>query len=286
MAYEILQADKVRLKDYVRAFNKAYQDYYTPITINEITLQSLIQRDSIDLGTSIAVLDGDKIVGISMLAARPPRCWIGGVGVIPDYRRQGIARQMIKHLLLCAQQKQFQYVNLEVIDKNEGAFELYQQFGFETKRRLVMMDRACCDVDDILNEKYSILDCEAHEALVFYDRFHDRPNAWQRSRPALLDLSENLQGWLIVQTEDPDHVLGYAVGWMTEKDIHILDLAGDPNEYERELILQTLIHQFHHHVPEAVGHAFNVGDDDVMYRVLRSLDYEEILVQYEMELRL
>jgi len=246
----------------------------------------LIHRDAIDLSSSVAVLDGNKIVGLSMMAARPPYGWIGGVGVIPSYRRQGIARRMIAHLLGCARQQQLQYVSLEVIDKNVGALDLYQQFGFETQRRLVMMDRPQQSVDNIASDKFLIVECEAYEALLFYDKFHALRNAWQRSRHALIDLSDNLRGWLIVDTNCPEHVLGYVVGWMTNKDIHILDLVGDPTEDNQPLILQILIQHLHSDEPTAIGHAFNVGDDDVMYTVLCALGYEEILVQYEMELQL
>lgn len=284
MAYEIRQANEIRLRDYVRAFNEAYRDYFTPITINEITLRSLIHRDAIDLSSSIAVLDGEKIVGLSMMAVRPPYGWIGGVGVIRPYRRQGIARQMISHLVEWARQKQLQYLHLEVIDQNVGALNLYQQFGFETKRRLVMMDRPQQQAHNGGHEIISVVDCEAHEALVFYDKFHETKNAWQRSRHALMDLSDNLRGWLIVEADCPDRVLGYIVGWLTDKDIHILDMAGDPTKKECEFTLKTLLQHLHCQEPNAIGHAFNVGDNDVMYKVLCSLDYEEILVQYEMEL--
>jgi hypothetical protein len=91
---------------------------------------------------------------------------------------------------------------------------------------------------------------------------------------------------LIVEEICPDHVLGYVVGWMTDRDIHILDLAGDPTQDKQKSILQILIQHLHRDEPNAIGHAFNVGDDDVMYAVLDSLGYEEILVQYEMELQL
>jgi ribosomal protein S18 acetylase RimI-like enzyme len=193
---------------------------------------------------------------------------------------------MIAHLLECARQQQLQYVSLEVIDKNVGALDLYQQFGFETQRRLVMMDRPQNKVDSTFTDGLLVVECEAHEALVFYNKFHEVQNAWQRSHYALVDLSDNLRGWLIVENDCPDHVLGYVVGWITDRDIHILDLAGDPTEDRQALILQRLVQHLHNDEPNAIGHAFNVGDNDVMYMVLRSLDYEEILVQYEMVLPL
>lgn len=64
--------------------------------------------------------------------------WIGcygkaiGLYVAPDCRRQGIASSLLKHLLKSAQSLQLKQINLEVVDTNLAAIDLYCRFGFRS----------------------------------------------------------------------------------------------------------------------------------------------------------
>jgi len=55
---------------------------------------------------------------------------IANVGVLPDYRRRGIARSLTERALQHAQQRKVQSIWLHVRDDNPGAIRLYKDLGF------------------------------------------------------------------------------------------------------------------------------------------------------------
>lgn len=99
-----------------------------PIHIDEPTMQYIVTSWSIDLSRS-RVAEG---AGICNLGVRGERGWIGGVGVVPEQRRQGIGRALMEAVLDVAPPT----VGLEVLESNEGAKRLYDDLGFEVRRML------------------------------------------------------------------------------------------------------------------------------------------------------
>ena len=77
-----------------------------------------------------AVVEG-KMVGF---IAGDPRVsqgfsWIATVGVLPDYRRQGIGRSLLKK---CEDQLPTPRVRLSVRKENTSAIQLYREQGYQT----------------------------------------------------------------------------------------------------------------------------------------------------------
>ncbi|MGF1686157.1 GNAT family N-acetyltransferase [Photobacterium japonica] len=56
-----------------------------------------------------------------------------GVQVHPDYRRRGIAKQLLNAVLVDCQRYGIEQVDLTVYQHNAGAIRLYQQFGFQPR---------------------------------------------------------------------------------------------------------------------------------------------------------
>jgi GNAT superfamily N-acetyltransferase len=76
--------------------------------------------------------DGN-IVGCTMVQRRgSTNVWIvGTVGVLPEYRRQGIARKLVERGLEIMRENGGQKAFLDVIDGNMPAYKLYESLGFE-----------------------------------------------------------------------------------------------------------------------------------------------------------
>ena len=53
------------------------------------------------------------------------------IAVSPDFRRMGIAREMVSRLINVLSGKQVHSLTLEVRTSNDGAIALYEQMGFE-----------------------------------------------------------------------------------------------------------------------------------------------------------
>jgi GNAT superfamily N-acetyltransferase len=66
--------------------------------------------------------------------------YISGVGVRPDYRRRGIARQLVSASLDMIREHGGRIALLDVIDGNEPAYKLYQSLGFETYAGTLMLE--------------------------------------------------------------------------------------------------------------------------------------------------
>ena len=58
-------------------------------------------------------------------------CYVTNVAVFPQYRRQGVAKALIKMAMLTADTMETDFISLEVRPSNEPAISLYKSFGFE-----------------------------------------------------------------------------------------------------------------------------------------------------------
>lgn len=76
--------------------------------------------------------DGQPVGMVNILRDGMTDKWIiANVAVLPDYRRRGIARQLIEATLEYARGRDAATITLDVIDGNLPAFKLYEMLGFE-----------------------------------------------------------------------------------------------------------------------------------------------------------
>jgi len=78
----------------------------------------------------VAELDG-RVVGILVLWLIVDEAHIASLATHPDFRRQGIAKQLLVVALDKAYTEGARTAFLEVRDRNEAARRMYQKFGFE-----------------------------------------------------------------------------------------------------------------------------------------------------------
>ena len=76
-------------------------------------------------------IDNEKMVGFIAGDPRPAEgfSWIATVGVLPNYRRQGIGRALLHR---CEDQLPTARVRLSVRISNENAIQLYRHEGYQT----------------------------------------------------------------------------------------------------------------------------------------------------------
>ena len=72
-----------------------------------------------------------KVVGYAGLLVVADEGYITNVAVFPEYRRQGIAAQIIQVFINFAIGNRLAFLTLEVRPSNTAAIALYQGFGFE-----------------------------------------------------------------------------------------------------------------------------------------------------------
>lgn len=282
-APEYCSVSAVDFHVFTDAFNKAYSDYFTPIAMTPDAFHALIERDNLALDDSVAALDGNTIIGTGLLGIRDNKGWIGGMGVIPEWRRQGIGRQMMHYLIARARERNIDRLYLEVIEQNTGAHALYQELGFRFTRYLHILKRTPTTPLYPAGD-YRVTAAPASDVLGWYDTFHDTPNCWQRSRPSLAGLVSQSQALSVLSSQG---VVGYALGWFGPLEIRVVDLAIDPGLAHRRLeAAAALLMHIHRQHPQAYGSAYNFADNDALLPVFLDAGYVSEFRQLEMVLEL
>ena len=272
----------VNFETFTAAFNRAYSDYFTPIVMTPDSFRHLMDRDDLSLESSVAALDDGAVVGTGLLGIRGKQGWIGGMGVIPERRRQGIGYRMMCYLIDRARANGLTEVWLEVIEANRGAYALYDRLGFEAVRYLLILER---DPEASLPDPvpaYLVIEHPVDTLLHYYDAFHDIPNCWQRARPSLMGLIPHIDGWAAL---DHERTAGYVLGWANSIDVRLVDLAAAPGPH-RTAVARTLLAHLHQQNPYAYGAIYNVADDDPLLPAYEALDYTTSFRQIEMRLKL
>jgi ribosomal protein S18 acetylase RimI-like enzyme len=86
----------------------------------------------IDEDASLVLFDGETIVGFIKIDLVEEGTYVHGVGVLPDYRRQGLGTLVLGTSLRRAAQNNRKKMILEVDVENQAAIGLYESLGFKT----------------------------------------------------------------------------------------------------------------------------------------------------------
>ncbi len=75
--------------------------------------------------------DTDTVLGFACFWVVADETHILNIAVHPRFRRQGIAKRLLNHVLESAKNKGISYFALEVRNQNQAAIEFYKGFGFK-----------------------------------------------------------------------------------------------------------------------------------------------------------
>ena len=82
----------------------------------------------------VATVD-DRVVGYIGVFVVSDSCFISNIAVLPDYRRQGVGRALMKIAMLTADVMGTEFISLEVRPTNYPAVMLYKSLGFDEMGR-------------------------------------------------------------------------------------------------------------------------------------------------------
>jgi len=267
--------------DFVAALNRAYADYYVPIHLHESSFEELVQREDIKLESSIAAHDNGAIVGLGMLGVRGARGWIGGMGVVPERRGQGVGRQMLNALISEARRLGLARLQLEVIIQNEPAYQLYQSVGFKRLRHLAVLFTG--DAPRAINGRapdgITIHDADPAVIVALLPGLAATVPPWQHDPESMRVIMGRLRG-LIAQRVDGS--AAGAVLFVGENDQGaVLALAARSDKVGAALLAEV-----RRRLPLARLNFLNVPDDDSMLPALLGAGFSEAVGQHEMILEL
>jgi ribosomal protein S18 acetylase RimI-like enzyme len=75
----------------------------------------------------------NRVVGVLILYEKPELLRVNELAVAPEYRRHGIAKQMLNFSARIARKRGKRWLELTVLKKNFPALRLYQKSGFFKK---------------------------------------------------------------------------------------------------------------------------------------------------------
>jgi GNAT superfamily N-acetyltransferase len=268
----------------LQAFNEGYEGYIVPFHLEAPQLQGHIASGSIDLSASRMAFEEGRVIGIVLLGIRSQRGWVGGVGVNKTWRGKGVGRMLMQGMIESARERGLTALQLEVIEGNTAAHNLYLSLRFQNTRHLLILDRVFRSPDEQstapTDTGIKIESILPADALPHTTAFHIRPNPWQREPESLLPQTARLLGWSALR----DGILvACVVANAGEKTIQWMDIGCAVGE---ENALSALLSHVHTQYPQAVGRMVNLPEDDPAWPVLSSLGYTESLAQHEMRLDL
>ncbi|NDJ34751.1 MAG: GNAT family N-acetyltransferase [Chloroflexi bacterium] len=272
----IMPADEVPQRDYVQALNAAYADYYVPIYVTPHFFREMLRRESIDIGASVAAVVGNEVVGTSLLGVRGPRGWIGGVGVVPGWRRQGIARLMMERVLETAHSLDLSRIQLEVIDENAPAIHLYESLDFQATRTLFVMYCSKPQAEHPGHHPFDLnrIGPPLVRALRALEQIPHPPDPWQREIASIKAMRGQTRAVLASEQRELAGVCLYSGDTL---GIGILGLACH-SPFTGQVLLAELFRRY----PNAAYTYLNVPANDPQLPALEAMGFTVGVTQYEM----
>jgi len=269
---QLVPISTLDMSAFTEAYNAAYSDYLLPVHATPKSLVRLRESVDVDFTASVAARDRAGIIrGFGLLAVRDQRAWVSSVAVLPAFRRQGIARQIMQRLERNARQCGCIQVQLEVNAHNAPAIALYEGLSYTVRRRSLTVDRETppphtCTVP--------IQRTRAADLMPLFDAMHPVRPPWQRESQSLQQSGLEMAGW---RAGDP--VAAYITGYAWDGIIHMDDAAFADGQAQA---LADLIGTLHGQYPEALCRMMHLGDDEPAWNVLLSLGFEIVSEEHEM----
>jgi ribosomal protein S18 acetylase RimI-like enzyme len=175
-------ASSLSLEQLAALFTEAYEGYPVPMHVDAAGLARMIETSDLDLDAARIARVADEPAGVCMLGVRGNEGWIGGMGVVPRHRREGVGGALLRAVLQAARSRGVHRVRLEVIEQNDGARLLYEKLGFEVVRDVSVWTLEGEPGEDAGG------DIPAKQAQAFVGEHRGEPEPWQRADETLAHL--------------------------------------------------------------------------------------------------
>jgi ribosomal protein S18 acetylase RimI-like enzyme len=217
-------ANLYALADLAQMWSLAYTGYFLELQFDEQKLDAHINVNDIDLARSIVIeSDEREFIGLSLLAVRGARGWIGGFGIQPKYRRRGHSSVLIRSQLAVAHGAGLGSIQLEVLMQN-WASKTYESAGFTHSRQLFILAGPITTTDAPTGVEL----VSARVALQQIQRLRcGRVWPWQRE---VVSIAKSLSPTAVGVVCNPDD--GMTSALVCDRDgekVRILDVAGSPS---------------------------------------------------------
>jgi ribosomal protein S18 acetylase RimI-like enzyme len=260
-------------------YNETRMDYIVPMPMNAKRLAEYIHVYSCDLSASCVILDGTNPCGLGILGVRPNRAWVTRLGVVAEKRKAGAGKLIMDYLIHAAEERGIQAVWLEVIQGNKPARKMFDKYGFQQTRELLVIRRPPNFVSDEVAEiDASIQEIQPLEKGVALDLLRGR-----RERSNWLNQTEtmenagNLAALKITCQNGQTGWASFDVGRFQLSRIVVTVTNGDP-----VMVTAALLRAIHRHFPTKDTVIENISADDPKWPGFQKLGYFDSFRRVEM----
>ncbi len=169
-------------------------------SMNAESFRSHVERNDVDLARSRRWTVDGALSGVVLLAFRGDRAWIGGFGVVPEFRGRGLARRYLDETLDIARASGATSVELEVLTHNAPAVRLYERAGFATIDELVVWTREPLHPADDAHAEPAV---HAYGAAAIAALTRTPASCWQRE-PQSVAAGAPFEALFVGSPESPD----------------------------------------------------------------------------------
>ncbi|MBC1434287.1 GNAT family N-acetyltransferase [Listeria rocourtiae] len=207
---EIYQLESILLRQQVALWNEAFSDYLVPAAMTEASFTARMEKLHLSAQESlVAKVDGEA-AAVILTGTRNFKtgiiAWIGGLAVVPKFRKKGISRQLLEQLFVRYQEQGVKESRLEVISENVPALKLYEKVGYKPINELIYLTGnlqnygvVCSRLEDVSNTaEYVALE---NEDLPWQNRItahHKIATIWQ---------DEEQLGYIVYSLSDDNLIL-------------------------------------------------------------------------------
>ena len=217
---------------YVRIFNAAFSDYYDMRSVTLEEVRTIANAPSFNLdGLLFGEWDG-QVAGMVQAQVDKQReekkGFIGHLSVLPEFRRKGIARELLKTAIAVLREDGMKIASAWAHTDRLVCTHLYESFGFKRVRTSSLMKRSLND-SSIMEEKEPTnlrearLTEDEEIALInrldneaFKEHFNHRPMTVEETRYSLLKSPfwQHQKVWFAMLEKQP---IGYVVAGVDER---------------------------------------------------------------------
>lgn len=279
------RASDFSLEQVTLAFNRGFTGYYLPMTQTPAGLAEMMRENDVLLSASLVLQVGGELAGIGLVAVRSNRGWIAGMGVGPQWRGQGLGRQLLTRLLDCLRDAGARTAQLEALTVNTPALTLYTSMGFRHTRDLQVYQgplRMPADRDALVDQVAGVRlgPVTPRFALGEFSRFHQVAPAWQREARTLWRMRRVLSGLGLWAGED---LRAYSVYSQQPGGFVVFDAgSSDAAPDMRRAQLVTLLTHLASEQDDMVVRAINTPPGDALGDALDLLKCAVVARQWEM----
>lgn len=259
-------------------FCDAFSDYVVAISMTMERFRLHLRRNGYDPAISTGILEDGRLLGFALFGRRMVSgtdvAYDLGTGIRSSCRGRGLAKMMLAHLTDVARERGIRKLQLEVIQENTRALELYRKAGFTISRSF-----SCYEHEGPVDEPA----CMPGQAFSFhglecdlYDLFLDSMHSWQNSRQAVEACSEDF-----ISLVADDHGVVVAHGVLMPASGDVPSLAVDPH-YRHRGIATHMLSLMSRMSTSGRLRIINVEDGSSLQGLVENLGFRLFARQYEM----